>query len=119
MQSKQFQESVRLSKAHQLSQPKSLEPPIAPEAPLDKVLTVTCEQSKAVLRLNVSHIERALNVLLRLAPMELRSPMEFLDQMYEVKRSLKLAVEAEAEAELEKLEGQLQKQETVGLDEKN
>ena len=75
--------------------------------PTDKLLAVTCKQSKRPLTLNVTHMERALNVLLRLAPTELRQPVEFLDDLYEIKRMLRQAVESEAEAELKRLEREL------------
>ena len=40
------------------------------------------------INLDWSVLERSLNTLLRLAPPELRSPAEFLDQVYEQKRVL-------------------------------
>ena len=62
---------------------------------MDEEIQVTSLITKTEFSINWGIIRRALEVLLKLAPQELRSPPEYLDEIYEVKRGLKAIYEAE------------------------
>jgi len=63
-------------------------PDRAPELPAPEEIVLISKNTQKEIRLNWAIIRRSLDVLLKLAPMELRTPEEFLDQVYEQKRML-------------------------------
>ena len=58
--------------------------------------------TKTEFSINWGVIKRALDVLLKLAPQELRSPPDYLDEIYDAKRKLRKVFEKEQLAKYEK-----------------
>ena len=59
-----------------------------PPLPDPEEIVLISKNTQKEIRLNWAIIRRSLDVLLKLAPMELRTPEEFLDQVYEQKHML-------------------------------
>lgn len=66
-----------------------------PEIKTAKIIEAVSKETGTKFLIQWHIIETALNVLLKLAPPELRHPAEYLDQIYDTKRDLKLLYEKE------------------------
>lgn len=74
-------------------------------------MTVLRTSNRTVLRLNLDHVMRALDTVLKIAPQELRAPggnTDFLMELYEMRVAVAAAIKKEDEANDKKLFEELQ-----------